>query len=57
MNLSDKHKSIVLTFLLTGTLIMGMFTFHLKQQNVHDSESYYIIEPKDEADIIQKIKK
>ena len=35
---------------------MGMFTFHLKQQNVHDSESYYIIEPKDEADIIQKIK-
>lgn len=54
MNLTDKHKSILLTGLLSGTLVMGLFTFHLKQQNPYTTESYYQVEPKTEEDLKQE---
>ena len=55
MNLTDKHKSLLLTGLLAGSLVMGLFSFHLKQQNPHLTESYYLVEPKTEEEIAQEI--
>ena len=33
---------------------MGLFSFHLKQQNPHLTESYYLVEPKTEEELIQE---
>jgi TonB family protein len=33
---------------------MGVFTFHLKQQNQYITESYYIVEPKTEEELQQE---
>ncbi|WP_250433276.1 TonB family protein [Hanstruepera flava] len=54
MNLTDKHKSLLITGLLSGSLVMGLFTFHLKQQNPYLSESYYEVEPKTEEELKQE---
>ena len=47
MNFTDKHKALILTVLVMGTLVLGMFSFHLKQHNKYSSESYYEIQPED----------
>ena len=33
---------------------MGLFSFHLKQQNPHLTESYYLVEPKTEEELIRE---
>ncbi len=33
---------------------MGLFSFHLKQQNPYLTESYYLVEPKTEEELIQE---
>ncbi|WP_230401610.1 hypothetical protein [Hanstruepera ponticola] len=52
--MTDKHKSLLLTGLLAGSLVMGLFSFHLKQQNPYLTESYYLVEPKTEEELIQE---
>lgn len=51
MNLTDKHKSMLITALISGTMVMGMFTFHLKQREDFITESYYLVEPKTEEEL------
>lgn len=45
---------MLLTGFLSGTLVMGTFTFHLKQQNPYITESYYEVEPKTEEELKQE---
>ena len=48
MNLTDQHKALLLTFLISGTVVLSVFNLSLKQQNELASESYYEIEPEKE---------
>ncbi len=41
----DKHKALLITVLITGTIFMAMFSFHLKEQAKHTAESYYELQP------------
>jgi TonB family protein len=43
--LIDKHKAGIITFLITGIVVFGMFSFHIKKQSDLIAESYYEIEP------------
>ena len=52
MNFTDKHKSLVLTGLLAGTVVMGVFNFHLNKQDVKMTESYYEVEPLTEEELL-----
>lgn len=54
LHLTNKHKSILLTGLISGTMVMSMFIFHLKKQNTHITESYYLVEPKTEEQLVQE---
>ena len=49
MNLLEQHKALIFTCLTMGTLILGMFSIHLKQQDKLITESYYLLEPEPEA--------
>ena len=48
MNLTNQHKALLLTFLISGTVVLSVFNLSLKQQNELASESYYEIEPEEE---------
>ncbi|MDO5978465.1 hypothetical protein [Flavivirga spongiicola] len=48
MNLTNQHKALLITFLITGTVIMSVFNLSLKKQDKFASESYYEIEPEEE---------
>ena len=41
----DKHKALIITVLISGTIVMAMFGLHLKEQEKQASESYYEIQP------------
>ena len=45
MNLTNKHKSLLITLLVSGTIVLSLFSFHIKKQNELLSESYYLLEP------------
>lgn len=45
MELIDKHKAGIITFLITGIVVFGMFSFHIKKQSDLIAESYYEVEP------------
>ena len=45
LHFSDQHKALLLTFLISGTVILSVFNLSIKQQNELSSESYYEIEP------------
>lgn len=45
MELLDKHKALLLTVLIMGTVVMALFGFHLKQQETQMAESYYELQP------------
>ncbi|WP_299114658.1 energy transducer TonB [uncultured Winogradskyella sp.] len=49
MKLIEKHKAAIITFLLTGTVVLAMFSIQLKQQGDLITESYYEIEPEPEV--------
>ncbi len=51
MNLTNQHKSIILTGLISGTVVMGTFIFHLEKQNRYITESFYEVEPKTEEEL------
>jgi TonB family protein len=46
--LSNQHKAFLLTFLVSGTVVLSVFNLSLKQQDTLSSESYYELEPEKE---------
>ncbi|MGC6431920.1 MAG: hypothetical protein ACON5F_12820 [Jejuia sp.] len=48
MNLSNQHKALLLTVLLSGTVVLCVFNFSLKKQQERIAESFYEIEPEKE---------
>lgn len=48
MNLTNQHKALLITFLITGTVILSVFNLSLKQHEDNISESYYEMEPEKE---------
>ena len=48
MNLSDPHKALLITLLISGTVVLSVFNLSLKQYSEFASESYYEIEPEKE---------
>ncbi|MDT0558600.1 energy transducer TonB [Ichthyenterobacterium sp. W332] len=55
MSLIDKHKALIITVLLTGTLVFALFSVHLTRHNAFISESYYEVEPETEAEKEQRL--
>lgn len=47
MNLSNKHKSLLITLLFSGTIVLALFNFHIRKQNELIAESYYELEPEE----------
>ncbi|MCX7551020.1 energy transducer TonB family protein [Xanthomarina sp. F2636L] len=47
MNLSNKHKALLITFLVSGTIVLLLFSFHITKQNELIAESYYLLEPEE----------
>lgn len=45
MNLIDQHKALIITFLIAGIVVFGLFSIQLKQQGKLITESYYLLEP------------
>lgn len=45
MNFLDKHKALLITFLISGTVVLAMFSLHIKKAGDFITESYYEIEP------------
>ncbi|WP_220628111.1 hypothetical protein [Confluentibacter sediminis] len=48
MNLTNQHKALLITFFLSGTVVLSIFNFHLKKHDELASESYYEMEPEKE---------
>lgn len=48
MHLTDQHKALLITCLITGTVILSVFNLSLKKQSEFASESYYEMEPEQE---------
>lgn len=48
LNLNDKHKALLITLLISGTVVLSVFNLSLKKQSEFASESYYEIEPEKE---------
>ncbi|MGK0253904.1 MAG: hypothetical protein ACI9OE_001384 [Mariniflexile sp.] len=62
MNLSDKHKALLITLLLSGAVILCGFNLSLKTQDELIVESYYEIEPEkeltpEEAKLLEALEK
>jgi hypothetical protein len=47
LHLTDQHKALLITFFLSGTVVLSVFNLSLKQQNEFASESYYEMEPEE----------
>ncbi|MCB0382109.1 MAG: hypothetical protein KDD05_02045 [Psychroserpens sp.] len=45
MTFLDKHKALLITALISGTVVLAMFSLHIKKAAEFISESYYEIEP------------
>lgn len=48
MKFIEQHKAAIITFLLTGIVVLGMFSIQLKQKGKLITESYYEILPEPE---------
>lgn len=62
MNLTDQHKALLITLLISGTVVLTVFNIGLKQQNDLAAESYYLLEPEkeptpEEAKILETLEK
>jgi len=56
LNFSDKHKALLLTFCISGTIVLSMFNFHISKQKDIASENFYEVEhekPLTEEDLIE----
>ncbi|HLV39460.1 hypothetical protein [Xanthomarina sp.] len=47
LNITDKQKALLITCLFAGTVVLTLFSFHIKKQNELISESYYLLEPEE----------
>jgi TonB family protein len=45
LNLIEQHKALIITFLISGIVLFGMFSIQLKQQDKLITESYFLLEP------------
>jgi len=45
MQFTNKHKAMLITFLVSGTIILVMFNVQIKKQEKRIAESFYEIEP------------
>jgi len=54
LRLIDKHKALIITFLLTGIMVFAMFSFHISQNDSFISESFYEIEPETEEEKLMR---
>ena len=45
MQFNNKQKSLLLTFLISGTVVLSVFNLSIKKQNKLVTESYYEMEP------------
>lgn len=45
MEFIEKHKALIITMLISGTLVLGMFAVGIKQQSRAMAESYYELPP------------
>lgn len=48
MKLIEEHKAAIITFLISGTVVLALFSFQLKLKGKLITESYYIMEPEPE---------
>ena len=48
MRLTDQHKALLLTFLISGTVVLSIFNLNIKNKEEAISESYYELEPEKE---------
>ncbi|MFD1062922.1 hypothetical protein ACFQ1Q_06655 [Winogradskyella litorisediminis] len=52
----DKYKAGLITFLITGIVTFGMFSFHISQRTEQIAETFYKIEAKTEKEIQEEVK-
>jgi hypothetical protein len=45
LNLIEKHKALLITFLLTGIVVFGLFSIQLKSHHELITESFYELQP------------
>jgi len=45
LNFTEKHKALLISVLISATLVLALFSFHLKQKAELITESYYELEP------------
>ncbi|WP_372755959.1 hypothetical protein [Mariniflexile sp.] len=45
MRLTNQHKALLLTFLISGTVLMAVFNINIRNQEEIAAESYYELEP------------
>ena len=48
MHLTDQHKALLITLLISGTVVLSLFNLSLKKHSEFLSESYYEVEPEEE---------
>ncbi|WP_460220681.1 energy transducer TonB [Psychroserpens sp. MEBiC05023] len=51
MTFIEKHKALLITSLITGTLVLAVFSLSIKKKSEFIAESYYEIEPQTEEEI------
>ncbi|MGS2725453.1 energy transducer TonB family protein [Psychroserpens sp. BH13MA-6] len=58
MNFVEKHKALLLTSLIAGTIVLGLFSLHIKKKTEFIAESYYEVEPQTEEELkeLERIK-
>ncbi len=62
LNLSNKHKALLITLCISGLVLLSLFAFHIKKNTEFITESYYELEPEkelteDEKKIIDALNK
>ncbi|MBL85768.1 MAG: hypothetical protein CMO82_03815 [Winogradskyella sp.] len=45
MKFIERYKAGIITFLITGIVVLAMFSFQLKQNNIRITENFYELEP------------
>ena len=53
MIFSNKHKALCITFLIIGTIVMGMFNLHIRNHEERIAEIFYEIIPEKELSKIE----
>ncbi|BAO75883.1 hypothetical protein [Winogradskyella sp. PG-2] len=48
MNWIEQHKAAIITFFVTGIVVLGLFSMQLKLKGKLITESYYLLEPESE---------